>query len=194
MARTREFDENAVIQAATCVFWDLGFDGASMPDILNATGLSRSSLYETFGDKRSLFLRTVEAYTVQAAEKRREAFTNPEGLKAGIASFLHSRIAQDFSPARPAGCYLTSISATLRTADEELRTIVTKAVQDSERDVLAGFTQSLAKREIPDRLSAEEWASLFLALTWGLNVAARMRRPQAMMEKMINGFLAFLDF
>ena len=55
MARPREFDEEQALLAAMQVFWRKGYDGTSIPDLLEATGLSRSSLYETFGDKAALF-------------------------------------------------------------------------------------------------------------------------------------------
>ena len=62
MARTKEFDERDALLAAMGVFWRQGYEGTSIPDLLKATGLSRSSLYETFSDKATLFEAAAALY------------------------------------------------------------------------------------------------------------------------------------
>src|SRR6187549_1927026 len=54
MGRPREFEAAEALRQAMHVFWSKGYEGASLADILHATGLSKSSLYATFGDKRTL--------------------------------------------------------------------------------------------------------------------------------------------
>jgi len=191
MARTKEFDERAVVEAALKVFWELGYDGASMEDLLAATSLSRSSLYESFGDKRNLFLRTVEAYTAQSGEARRAAFSASDGIRSGLERYLRSRVSMLAEPGdRPAGCYVTMLSASLKTADGELRSLVEGYTAAAEREIREGFSRALEAGSLPSRLSVDEWTNLFLALIWGLNVAARMGRPRNSLDAMVNGFLA----
>ena len=62
MARPRSFDESQVIQDAMLIFWQRGYELTSISDLEKATGLSRISLYNAFGDKRGLFLRALELY------------------------------------------------------------------------------------------------------------------------------------
>ena len=62
MARTKDFDEDEVLTKAMNLFWLNGYNGTSMQDLVDGLGISRSSLYDTFGDKRSLFLKTLENY------------------------------------------------------------------------------------------------------------------------------------
>lgn len=174
------------------VFWEQGYDGASMETVLAATGLSRSSLYETFGDKRGLFLRTVSAYASRSAERRRNAFNSPDGLIAGLTDYLGARVETLTETGHPAGCYLTSISATLKSDDAELRSFVEVATAEAERDIRRGFGRALESRAISDRTGAAEWTALFLALSWGLNVASRMGRDRQVMLDMVNAFLELL--
>ncbi len=58
--RPRSFDENQAIDAAMRVFWKKSYDGTTMTDLTNATGLSRSSIHAAFGSKQGLFLKAVE--------------------------------------------------------------------------------------------------------------------------------------
>src|SRR5260370_37523240 len=60
--RPREFDTDAAIERAMGVFWSSGYCGTSLPDLLEATNLSRGSLYAAFGDKHGLFLRALDRY------------------------------------------------------------------------------------------------------------------------------------
>lgn len=60
MARPRNFDEDEVIAKAAEVFGRLGFNAASVDDLLGATGLQRGSLYKAFGSKRNLFEKVLE--------------------------------------------------------------------------------------------------------------------------------------
>jgi TetR/AcrR family transcriptional regulator, transcriptional repressor for nem operon len=193
MSRTREFDEGEVIASAMRVFWELGYDGASMPDLLDATGLSRSSLYETFGDKNGLFLRTVHAYATRAAQTRKEIFSHPDGLVAGLRVFLARKIQGSQNTGYPEGCYLTTLSASLKTADEALRRIVIDTTDATEREYLALFAEARERGDISGKLSAQEWTNAYQCFSWGLNVAQRMGRSRASLEAMAHAFLVFLE-
>jgi TetR/AcrR family transcriptional repressor of nem operon len=72
IGRPIEFDHDQVVAAATRAFWSKGYEATSMQDLLEATGLSKSSLYPTFGGKRQLFERCLSAYTDQMVEQLRE--------------------------------------------------------------------------------------------------------------------------
>lgn len=192
MARTKEFDEEQVLIAAMHVFWELGYDGASLPDILAGTGLSRSSLYETFGDKRALFLKTLQLYTRQARDRRESAFADPRGLIAGLSDYFMKRIDPAMNLEHPSGCFFTSVSATLKTADEELRDIVQQFADEYEARIREGFARAIDAGEISSALSAHEWAAGFLCFSWGLNVAQRMGRPKESLEDMVNSYLKLL--
>ena len=60
--RPKSFDEQVALEGAMEVFWQHGYEGAALPQLLEQMGISRQSLYDTFGSKRELFLRTIEHY------------------------------------------------------------------------------------------------------------------------------------
>jgi TetR/AcrR family transcriptional regulator, transcriptional repressor for nem operon len=62
MPKTKSFDEAKVMEAAANIFRQKGYNGTSIDDVLSATGLSRSSLYDSFGDKHNLYIRSLEYY------------------------------------------------------------------------------------------------------------------------------------
>ena len=62
MARPRGFDEDKVIRKAMAIFWKKGYEATSIRDLEDTTGLSRISIYNTFGDKEGLFLKALDLY------------------------------------------------------------------------------------------------------------------------------------
>ncbi|MBV9877837.1 MAG: TetR/AcrR family transcriptional regulator [Verrucomicrobia bacterium] len=99
-----QYDEQAVIAAAAGVFWRHGFAAASLSDLTAATGLSRSSIYQRFGDKDGLFLEALEAHTERSICRMNaaKAGTPRRRLEAILRAFLPDPAA----PERPPGCLI----------------------------------------------------------------------------------------
>ena len=76
MARPKAFDPTQALDAALATFWQRGYEKTSLDDLIAATGVGRQSLYDTFGDKRALYLRALDRY--------RE--TTQSGLRAALTS------------------------------------------------------------------------------------------------------------
>src|ERR1700760_1064421 len=101
MSGKPQFDDVAVIAAATDVFWRNGYPASAISDLAAATGLSRSSLYQRFQDKDGLFQEALEAYTQRVLRRMDSAkgATARERLKAVLRAFLPER-------SRPSGCLI----------------------------------------------------------------------------------------
>src|SRR5215470_13554167 len=101
--RPRTFDEDQGIDSAMRVFWEKSFEGTTMTDLTDATGLSRSSIHAAFGSKEGLFLRVVERYQAGPMTYIPKALAEPtlpravEALIRGIVSFVST-------PGNPRGC------------------------------------------------------------------------------------------
>jgi len=96
MPRPKSFDPDTVLAKAMGVFWEKGFDAASISDLTDAMGINRFSLYDTFGDKHELYLKTLDAYdriVVLPFIGKLEAISSLEDLEAYfkmIIDFQHS--------------------------------------------------------------------------------------------------------
>lgn len=77
MARPREFDPDEALTRVMGVFWEKGYEGASMCDIEDATGLKKQSLYRAFGEKRSMYRQALAAYERRQAEALGELLAPP---------------------------------------------------------------------------------------------------------------------
>src|ERR1700755_2679328 len=88
MARTKDFDENEVLCKAIDLFWRKGYNGTSMQDLVDGLGISRSSLYDTYGDKHTLFIKALESYKGTNAVKFGDIISNSGTAKETIKKIL----------------------------------------------------------------------------------------------------------
>src|ERR1700748_2100418 len=88
MARTKDFDENEVLMKAMNLFWYKGYNGTSMQDLVDGLGISRSSLYDTYGDKHTLFIKALESYRESVSGKMCNIVTNAVSAKEAIKQLL----------------------------------------------------------------------------------------------------------
>lgn len=109
MSGKPQYDEAAVLRAATGVFWRHGYANASVSDLTEATGLSRSSLYQRFGDKDGLFNESLQLYTdrVTTRMKSTRAHTSQASVEALLREFLPRESGVD----RPSGCLISRSNA-----------------------------------------------------------------------------------
>ena len=105
MGRPREFDETEVLDRALEVFWRKGYEGASVEDLVQATGLSRASLYGAFGDKDKLFERAIERYREHSADIAAIVAAAPTATE-GLQLVLHTVLSNSCSRSGPRGCFL----------------------------------------------------------------------------------------
>ena len=98
MARTLAFDRTQVINGARTVFWSKGFEAASIPELEDATGLSRSSIYNSFGSKRGLFDAAVESYLEEIVRPRLQPLLTTPVMPSAVSKYL-SGLAEAFERA-----------------------------------------------------------------------------------------------
>ncbi len=104
MSGKPQFDEPAVIAAALEVFWRHGYTGASIAQLTEATGLSRSSLYQRFGDKDGLFQEALSAYIDRLMQ--RAGAIEADSPRARLEAVLRDFLPRDARSRRPPGCLL----------------------------------------------------------------------------------------
>jgi TetR/AcrR family transcriptional repressor of nem operon len=103
VSRPKEFDRNIALKKAMHVFWAKGFEGASISDLTEMMGISRSSLYESFGDKEDLFLEALNYYIEDIEERRTLIFGKAISVKQGMRDFFYGVIKFVLNEEQPGG-------------------------------------------------------------------------------------------
>lgn len=105
IGRPRGFEPQHVLDIATRLFWEHGYDGVSISDLTDATGINRRSLYDTFGSKEDLFRRAVEHYVAGTGGYAAHALSRPTAREVAHA-MVHGAAYATSTPGRPSGCLL----------------------------------------------------------------------------------------
>lgn len=166
MARPRKFDEHSVLLAARAQFWRQGYEGTSMSDLCDASGVASQSIYGAFGSKHALFVRTLNDYCdeqLAGLEEGYRAATSPwRWLMSAVAFEDGGRI--DLTD----GCYLSGSTAALARIDHDVHA----ASQRTYERILALFADAVThaqhQGEVREDVKAQEAAFALLASMQGL--------------------------
>ncbi|WP_129838788.1 TetR/AcrR family transcriptional regulator [Streptomyces sp. RFCAC02] len=107
MAGKKQFDMDTALDAAMTQFWRDGYADTSLDDLSRATGLNRSSIYSSLGDKDTLFLRCLDRYTARYGEKYDAALScAASDPVAALRAFFDVTLERIADPGLPDGCLI----------------------------------------------------------------------------------------
>jgi TetR/AcrR family transcriptional regulator, transcriptional repressor for nem operon len=181
MTRPREFDERAALDAAVAAFWAKGYEGTSTRDLTACTGLSPSSMYAAFGDKRTFFRRALDHYldrTLRDKIARLEAAASP-GL--AIAGFFDDVVERSIRDKLWRGCMLVNSALTSSPEDAELQTAIGREFEMIEGFFHRCLVKGQQTGEIPATYPADDSARQLLSVLLGIRVLARVRPERALL-------------
>lgn len=193
MPKTKQFDEAAVLRKATAVFNEKGYNGTSIDDLVRATGLSRSSIYDTFGDKHGLFLRSLEQYQQTQAEGQEITLEKTASPKKKIQLLFNTAIQEVLTDKKKAGCFLINVSAELGCIDKEIASKACETMEVMEDRFHHWVKEGQAKGEISKKFSARALARhLYNSLT-GLKANGKTRADADALKDIVKVTLAALE-
>lgn len=191
IGRSKEFDKEQVLHNAMLVFWEKGYAEASIPDLLDAMGLSRSSLYETFGDKETLYKEALQQYK-KIGESKRNLLINAESAKEGIRQYFEKHIAFVFDDELPNGCLITKAAVGLDTPDEEMRNFIRDRFNQLEQLFYELLKKGQQAGEIDSSKDIKVISFLLLNLNHSINVSSKVKTDRKMYHDMINSVIETL--
>lgn len=175
MARPRTFEENEVIERAMLRFWRGGYGATSITDLEDATGISRISLYNAFGDKDGLFLKALKMYRDSAYV----FFHDPAFAKGGLSSIidLFESLASDRPADAPeqSGCLMLNTILDINEVSETARALV----ESCRNEMVAGFEAALLAANTSGEATSSPGvrrrrAEFLVGAMWGARITARL--------------------
>jgi AcrR family transcriptional regulator len=179
--RPRSFDKDRALDAALRVFWEKGYDGASLSDLTEAMGINRPSLYAAFGDKEALFRQVLERYEQGPAAYMGEALNEPTG-RGVVERMLNGTVCVLTRPQSPHGCLL--VQGALACGDESSAMRKELANRRSAGEVALRKRLKKAKDEgeLPTTADPADLARFYMAVMHGMSVQAAGGAARAALE------------
>ena len=192
MAREKQFSESAVLEDVADLFASHGYQGTSLAKLLDATGLGKQSLYNSFGDKRALYLKSVDCSVAryQAVATRMQAA--PTGRAALITYFDYLIGKCDSAEPGDRSCIVAA--GLLEGVDDPLIVQTLRAKWADSREMLrAAVERGQKDGSITNRAPSAALADLLLAVTAGLRVNARAEFGAERLQQTVDLALSVLD-
>jgi TetR/AcrR family transcriptional repressor of nem operon len=188
MARPREFDESAAVESAMHAFWANGYEATTTQDLCEATGLGRSSVYNTFTSKKTLFQRSLTHYTDSELARRRALLEGPGTGAERIAIVVGTAIDADLEHRR--GCLVVNTLAELGMPDDEVGAALRRDTEQNLALFGACVRDGVRDGSLRSGLVPADVAQFLLSTTSGLRVMSRRGTSRAAMQAVADLALA----
>lgn len=173
MARTKEFNEDQALDKAIEIFWHKGYNGTSAQDLVTHLGLSRSSLYDTFGDKQKLFVKSLKRYQQQNQESVKDFLDKSENIKTAFTEIFKQAVLESLQDRITKGCFMVNSAVELAMHDPD----IAKIVHDNQKEVEDIFYQAIKKGQEKGQISTKQDARSLARFVFnnysGIRVLAR---------------------
>jgi TetR/AcrR family transcriptional repressor of nem operon len=193
MARPREFDEAAVLDAAIERFWLRGYEATSVRDLADEMNIAGASLYNAFGDKRRLYERALNRYLDQTFRERIRRIESALPPREAIAAFLQEIIRRSLTDRQRRGCMLVNSAIESAPYDPDFLSIVATFLNEVEGFFLRCVSKGQRDGTITRAHSAADLSKSLLGILLGIRVLARVRPERALLEGLVRPIFGLLD-
>jgi TetR/AcrR family transcriptional regulator, transcriptional repressor for nem operon len=190
MAGKKAFEPQRVLEKAMNAFWERGYEGLSIEDLVQSTGIGRGSLYGTFGDKHALYLAALDQY-ITAVRVQTTALLDQTGtLQAVLGQLFQTQVDALLSDPARRGCFLVNASLEIAPHDPEVKSIVQAALQEFEE----GLYRLLIKAQVAGELSwkhdPHQLAHFLLGTFVSIRVLARGQQDRRVLQDIVKTALS----
>ncbi|AMJ65127.1 TetR/AcrR family transcriptional regulator [Hymenobacter sp. PAMC 26628] len=192
MARPRAFDEATALQKALETFWYRGYSATSVEDLVAGTGLSRASLYATFGDKHALFLRALGQYQQQAFHTLTALAADPAVPAAEhVRQVLELTAGLCQADAGQRGCFMVNTITELVPHDPEVQALAAEYQHFLETLLATVLRRGQQRGEVRRTAAPQAQARLLVSVLNGMRVMAKADAdPQLLRDVVDTALLA----
>lgn len=173
MPRNKEFEREEVLEKALEVFWQYGYNGTSFQALTEGMCISRQSIYDTYGDKRTLFLESLRHYVDKNIEQRAALFNQQKPVREILKEFCKAPLAEIKKETTQKGCFLTNASLEMIPHDPEVKEIADKNIKALTKDLQVLIARGIKSGEIKTEHSAEVLAYYMVNTVNGLNTLGK---------------------
>lgn len=192
MARTRSFDPDQALDRAMTLFWQRGYAGTSVAQLVEETGVNRHSLYETFGDKRALYMKALERFDRRYFGKMISDLAEAPGGLAAIERFL-TRLSERLQDERAMrGCMMLNTVVQRADVGDEVANFVHEKLKDLYRAMRSAIRDGQAAGEIRADFDANEATRFIAVIAEGMTLMRGITDDRRYAEQSIGLALAAL--
>lgn len=171
--RPLSFDREAALEQAMHVFWERGYEAASIADLTAAMGITPPSLYTAFGDKEKLFLEAIERYALGPGSAGPRALAEEPTARGAIQRWLQEAAEELTRPCHPKGCMVVMATTNCSVAAEHVQTALAKRRAGAMAALKARIEQAISSGELPADTDAQALSNFYSTVYQGMSMQAK---------------------
>lgn len=191
--RTKDFDEQEILQKAIKLFWHKGYNGTSMQDLINGLGIGRSSIYHAFGDKHTLYLKALELYQQEGTKRLVDAINAGPNIKDTIRDLMKMGSADHVTCGIPESCFKVNAGVEVAVDDAE----VLKLLQEDDVIIENALYTAIRQQQDSGKLSAAKdpraLARFICTTIAGIRVYSKTKKDEGFFNDILDTALAVFD-
>lgn len=189
--RRREFDTDEALDCAIDVFWRQGYDGTSITDLTESSGISAPSLYAAFGNKRELFDKVMDRYMETRLINRAKALSLDDPVAAS-RKYLEGVILDGTRPNHPKGCLMVGGALVCSDDHRDVADQLAALRLDVQKDLQDLFTRAIKDGRLPSDADAASLGAYVSAVAQGICISAADGASRQSLMKVVDVALSAL--
>lgn len=186
---SKKFDPDEAVQIARDMFWRCGYDGTAISQLESTLGIGRKSLYDTFGNKRKLYLCAIEQYADTVVQKICQGLEDPRSSPLENLERVLDRLGIHHASSESLGCLLGVAMAQADPDDSQLAELLNGYLQRLERAFENTIRSAQNQGEIEGSAPANEIARSLVALTQGVALMGRVTNTSALSRSVVRALV-----
>jgi TetR/AcrR family transcriptional repressor of nem operon len=192
MGRKLEFDRDEAVEQATRLFWERGYVGASLRDLLKAMRIGESSFYHLFGSKRQLYLKCLEHYNDTITRRRLAVLESEASVRKAVRKFFDRLLDELEEPRTPRICLMARSLSTDVLDEAELRPYVTSSMDLFEKQFVLRLQRAKRQKELPANFPVETAAQIVITYLQGFFRVVHVLKNRQQMWRQVETLLESL--
>ena len=193
MPRQKEFIPDEALEKALQVFWHKGYEATSMEDLLTAMNLNRGSLYDTFGDKRQLFLKVIDRYCHGFVGEKFSLLDQPGPALPTLRRFIHGMIKGGLADPQRRGCLIANTVMELSPHENEIAGTLRQVLKMAEDTFFRVLVRAKEQGELNNDKDPRTLAHFLTTMMQGIIVMIKSGAPADVVKQTAETALSILD-
>lgn len=191
MARNKEFDELTALHTAMLIFWRNGYEKTSMKNLVDGMNIHRRSIYGTFGNKKTLFLRALQLFEDITEKYIKRQVMTIQPAKSAIRELLEMPLLTHED--KPPGCLIVNTAVELTIHDKEISESINQSYRKTEELIEKILTQGHERGEIPNQHDIKSLAQFIHNAFIGIRVLVKSTHDRKKLQGIIDTTLSIFD-
>jgi TetR/AcrR family transcriptional repressor of nem operon len=193
MARHKEFDRDEALHRAMEVFWSRGYEATSMSDLVKNMGINRQSLYDTFGDKHTLYQQALDRYREVEGRKMFELLESPGSVKRALRQLFKGVVERSLGGGERRGCFVGNATSELAGRCRETEEKACGSMAAAEDALYRALLRGKREGEINAGRDLRAVARFLYSSLQGLQLMSKATRDRKTLEDVVRVTLSVLD-